>query len=59
MEGEIDSDFPLDDNRPTLPTGEKLAMNTPRIVRGILGSGGPHLVVAVVNGNIRLLGRSA
>jgi beta-lactamase regulating signal transducer with metallopeptidase domain len=57
--GEIDSDFPLDDNRPTLPTGEKLAMSAPWIVRGIVGSGGPHLVVAVVNGNIRLLRRSA
>jgi beta-lactamase regulating signal transducer with metallopeptidase domain len=59
IQGEIDSDFPLDDNRPTLPTGEKLAMSAPWIVRGIVRSGGPHLVVAVVNGNIRLLRRSA
>jgi len=58
IEGSIDSDFPLDDNTPSLPTGERRAMNAPRIVHAIVGAGGPHLTAVVVNGNIRLLRRS-
>jgi beta-lactamase regulating signal transducer with metallopeptidase domain len=57
IEGAIDSDFPLNDNTPTLPTGERPAMNAPRIVHAILGAGGPHLSAMVVNGNIRLIRR--
>jgi beta-lactamase regulating signal transducer with metallopeptidase domain len=59
IDGEIDSDFPLSDNTPTLPTGERPAMSAPRIVQAIVGSGGPHISAMVVNGNIRLLRRSA
>jgi beta-lactamase regulating signal transducer with metallopeptidase domain len=59
IEGEIDSDFPLNDNTPTLPTGKRPAINAPRIVHAIVGSGGPRLSAMVVNGNIRLLRRSA
>jgi hypothetical protein len=54
IEGAIDSDFPLADNTPTLPTGERPTMNAPRIVHGIVGAGGPRLAATVVNGNIRL-----
>ena len=57
VDGEIDSDFPLSDNTPTLPTGERPAMKAPRIVHSIIGSGGPRLSAMVVNGNIRLLRR--
>lgn len=59
IEGDIDSDFPLNDNTPTLPNGERPAMKAPRIVHGIVGSAGPRLSATVVNGNIRLLRRSA
>jgi len=59
IDGEIDSDFPLSDNTPTLPTGERTAMSAPRIVQAIVGSGGPRISAMVVNGNIRLLRRSA
>jgi hypothetical protein len=59
IDGEIDSDFPLSDNTPTLPTGERPAMSAPRIVQAIVGSGGPRISATVVNGNIRLLRRSA
>ena len=59
IDGEIDSDFPLSDNTPTLPTGERPAMSAPRIVQAIVGSGGPRISAMVVNGNIRLLRRSA
>ena len=59
VDGEIDSDFPLSDNTPTLPTGERTAMSAPRIVQAIVGSGGPRISAMVVNGNIRLLRRSA
>jgi beta-lactamase regulating signal transducer with metallopeptidase domain len=59
IEGAMESDFPLTDNTPTLPTGERSAMKAPRIVHAIVGSGGPHLSAMVVNGNIRLLRRSA
>jgi beta-lactamase regulating signal transducer with metallopeptidase domain len=58
IEGSIDSDFPLNDNTPTLPTGERPAINAQRIVHGIFGAGGPHLTAMVVNGKIRLLRRS-
>jgi len=57
IDGAIDSDFPLIDNTPTLPSGERPASNAPRIVHAIVGSGGPHLSAMVVNGNIRLLRR--
>jgi beta-lactamase regulating signal transducer with metallopeptidase domain len=57
IDGEIDSDFPLSDNTPTLPTGERPAIKAPRIVHAIIGSGGPRLSAMVVNGNIRLLRR--
>jgi hypothetical protein len=59
IEGAIDSDFPLNDNTPTLPSGERPAITAPRIVHAIIGSGGPHLSAMVINGNIRLLRRSA
>ena len=59
IEGAIRSDFPLDDNTPTLPGGERMAVKAPRIVHAILGAGGPHLSAMVVNGNIRLLRRSS
>jgi beta-lactamase regulating signal transducer with metallopeptidase domain len=59
IDGEIDSDFPLSDNTPTLPTGERSAMSAPRIVQAIVGSGGPRISAMVVNGNIRLRRRSA
>ncbi len=55
IDGEIDSDFPLSDNTPTLPSGERPTMKAPRIVHTIIGTGGPHLSAMVVNGNIRLL----
>ncbi len=55
--GAIDSDFPLIDNTPTLPSGERPASNAPRIVHAIVGSGGRRLSATVVNGNIRLLRR--
>jgi beta-lactamase regulating signal transducer with metallopeptidase domain len=58
IEGAIDSDFPLNDNTPTLPNGDRPAMKAPRIVHGIVGAGGPHLSATVVNGTIRLLRRS-
>jgi beta-lactamase regulating signal transducer with metallopeptidase domain len=58
IEGEIHSDFPLNDNTPTLPTGERPATKAPRIVHTIVGSGGPRLSAMVVNGNIRLRRRS-
>ena len=57
IDGAIDSDFPLIDNTPTLPSGERPASNAPRIVHAIVGSGGPNLSAMVVNGNIRLLRR--
>jgi beta-lactamase regulating signal transducer with metallopeptidase domain len=57
IEGAIDSDFPLIENTPTLPSGERPASNAPRIVHAIVGSGGPDLSAMVVNGNIRLLRR--
>jgi beta-lactamase regulating signal transducer with metallopeptidase domain len=59
IEGAIDSDFPLNDNTPTLPSGDRPAITAPRIVHAIIGSGGPHLSATVINGNIRLLRRSA
>jgi hypothetical protein len=59
IEGAIDSDFPLNDNTPTLPSGERPAITAPRIVHAIIGSGAPHLSAMVINGNIRLLRRSA
>ena len=59
IEGAIDSDFPLNDNTPTLPSGERPVIAAPRIVHAIIGSGGPHLSAMVINGNIRLLRRSA
>lgn len=55
--GQIQSDIPLTDNAPPLPNGEK-AMDTPRIVHSEVGTGGPHLSAAVVNGDIRVLRRS-
>jgi hypothetical protein len=57
IEGAIDSDFPLIDNTPTLPSGVRPASKAPRIVHAIVGSGGPRLSATVVNGNIRLLRR--
>ena len=42
IEGEIDSDFPLNDNTPALPTGGRSATKAPRIVHTIVGSGGPR-----------------
>jgi hypothetical protein len=57
IDGAIDSDFPLIDNTPTLPSGERPASNAPRIVHAILGAGGPRLAAMVVNGNIRVLRR--
>jgi beta-lactamase regulating signal transducer with metallopeptidase domain len=57
IEGSVDADFPLNDNTPTLPTGERPAMKAPRIVHATIGSGGPRLSATVVNGNIRLLRR--
>jgi hypothetical protein len=57
IEGAIDSDFPLNDDTPTLPSGERPASNAPRIVHAIVGAGGPHVSAMVVNGNIRLLRR--
>jgi beta-lactamase regulating signal transducer with metallopeptidase domain len=59
IEGEIDSDFPLNDNTPTLPASERPAVKAPRIVHAIVGSGARRLSAMVVNGNIRLLRRSA
>jgi len=59
INGEINSDFPLSDNTPTLPAGERSGMSAPRIVQALVGSGGPHISAMVVNGNIRLLRRSA
>lgn len=59
INGEINSDFPLSDNTPTLPAGERSGMSGPRIVQALVGSGGPHISAMVVNGNIRLLRRSA
>ena len=59
IEGAIDSDFLLNDNTPTLPSGERPAITAPRIVHAIVGSGGPRLTAMVVDGNIRLLRRSA
>jgi beta-lactamase regulating signal transducer with metallopeptidase domain len=58
IEGEIDSDVPLQDNTPNLPTGGRPAGKMPRIVHATVGSGGPRLSAMVVNGNIRLLRRS-
>jgi hypothetical protein len=58
IEGKIDSDFPLSDNAPNLPNGERPAKKVPRIVQGVFGSGGPRLSATVVKGNIRLLRRS-
>jgi beta-lactamase regulating signal transducer with metallopeptidase domain len=52
--GSIDSDFPLNDNTPTFLNGQR-PMKAPRIVRGIVGTGGPHLTATVVTGNIRLI----
>jgi hypothetical protein len=57
IEGAIDSDFPLNDNTPALPNGER-PVNAPRIVHGTVGPGGPHLTATVVNGKIQLLRRS-
>lgn len=59
IEGEVDSDFPLSDNTPTLPTGERPSMKAPRIVHATIGSGGPQLSAVVVNGNIRLIRRQS
>jgi beta-lactamase regulating signal transducer with metallopeptidase domain len=59
IQGSVDADFPLNDNTPTLPTGERPAMKAPRIVHAIIGSGGPRISATVVNGNIRLLRRPA
>jgi len=58
IDGAIDSDVPLNDNTPTLPSGER-PMTGPRIVHATIGSGGPRLSAAVMNGNIRLLRRPA
>jgi beta-lactamase regulating signal transducer with metallopeptidase domain len=57
IDGTIDSDVPLNDNTPVLPSGDR-PMTMPRIVHATIGSGGPRLSVAVVNGNIRLLRHS-
>ncbi|HKV79947.1 MAG TPA: M56 family metallopeptidase [Candidatus Sulfotelmatobacter sp.] len=59
IDGEVDSDFPLSENTPSLPTGDRPATNAPRIVHATVGSGGPRLSAMVVNGNIRLLRRPA
>ena len=59
IEGTIGSDFPLSDDTPTLPTGGRPAMRAPRIVHGIVGSGGPRLSAMVVNGDIRIFRRPA
>jgi len=55
INGSIDSDFPLEDNTPSLPPGVKPASHAARIVHAIVGAGGPRLAAVVVNGNIRLL----
>jgi hypothetical protein len=57
IDGSIESDFPLEDNTPSLPPGVKRASNAPRIVHAMVGAGGPRLAAVVVNGNIRLLRR--
>jgi hypothetical protein len=59
IDGEVDSDFPLSDSTPTLPTGERPAIKAPRIVHATIGSGGPQLSAVVVNGNIRLIRRQS
>jgi len=57
IDGSIDSDFPLEDNLPPLLSGAGPASNAPRIVHAMVGTGGPRLTAAVINGNIRLLRR--
>ena len=57
INGSIDSDFPLEDNTPSLPPGVKPASHAARIVHAIVGVGGPRLAAVVVNGDIRLLRR--
>jgi beta-lactamase regulating signal transducer with metallopeptidase domain len=57
--GAVDSDFPLSDNTPASPTGGRPAIRVPRIVHGIVGSGGPRLSAMVVNGDIGILRRPA
>jgi hypothetical protein len=57
VDGSIDSNFPLEDNTPPLPSGFNPGSNAPRIVHAMVGAGGPRLAAVVVKGNIRLLRR--
>jgi beta-lactamase regulating signal transducer with metallopeptidase domain len=57
IDGSIDSDFPLEDNTPSLPPGTSPAWNGPRIVHVTLGAGGPRISAVVIKGSIRLLFR--
>jgi hypothetical protein len=55
ISGTIESDFPVHDSTPPLPSGGRAGRpGGPRIVQATIGNGGPALRVASINGNIRL-----
>jgi beta-lactamase regulating signal transducer with metallopeptidase domain len=55
ISGTIDSDFPVHDSTPGLPSGGRPAgPSGPRIVRATIGKGGPALVASTINGDIQL-----
>jgi beta-lactamase regulating signal transducer with metallopeptidase domain len=55
ISGAIDSDVPLHDSTPPLPSGDRVTRaRAPRIVRATIGNGGPALRATTINGNIRL-----
>jgi beta-lactamase regulating signal transducer with metallopeptidase domain len=54
VSGAIDSDFPVHENTPPLPSGHPGVTHLPRIVRATIANGGPAFVASTINGNIRL-----
>jgi len=55
INGAIDSDVPLHDSTPPLPSADRVAgPRAPRIVHATLGRGGPALRVTTIDGNIQL-----
>lgn len=54
VSGAIDSDFPVHENTPPLPSGHPGVAHLPRIVRATIANGGPAFVASTINGNIRL-----
>jgi beta-lactamase regulating signal transducer with metallopeptidase domain len=55
INGTIEADFPVYDDTPSLPWGDRPnASHSPRIVHATVGNGGPALLVSTIDGNIQL-----